>query len=146
MSEDAKAETPDPQDPLSLEDSLRKVGSAGREGIDAAFDTGRALRGLVAADFALARGALGRAVAWIGVAIAFGASSWLLLMGVLIALLQSSGMSWLVALSIVAALSLGITALGIWQALRYLEHTQLDATRRQLRELGLIGDSDEAVS
>lgn len=125
----------------SLEESLRRVGQAGREGLSAAFDSGRAWRGLVAADFALARSALGRALAWVGVAIAFGASSWLLLMAALVSLLQRFGLSWLAALSIAALLSLAVTAVAAWQALRYFEHTRLDATRRQLARLG-IGDRD----
>ncbi len=130
------------QDPPSLEESLHRVGQAGREGLSAAFESGRAWRGLVAADFALARSALGRALAWVGVAIAFGASSWLLLMAALVSLLQRFGLSWLAALSIAALLSLAVTAVAAWQALRYLEHTRLDATRRQLARLG-IGDRDE---
>ena len=129
------------QDPPSLEESLHRVGQAGREGLSAAFESGRAWRGLVAADFALARSALGRALAWVGVAIAFGASSWLLLMAALVSLLQRFGLSWLAALSIAALLSLAVTAVAAWQALRYLEHTRLDATRRQLARLG-IGDRD----
>src|SRR3546814_5516050 len=58
-------------------------------------DTGRALRRLVSADLALARSAMGRALAWVAVAIVFGASAWLLVMGVLTALLHSLGLSWL---------------------------------------------------
>jgi hypothetical protein len=64
-------------------------------------------------------GALGRAVAWIAVAIVFGASSWLLLMGVLIASLQRFGLSWLASMALAAGLSLCVTAFGIWQALRF---------------------------
>ena len=90
----------------SLEDSLRRLEQAGREGLGNAAGTVRALRMLVAADVALAWGALGRAVAWIAVGIAFGASSWLLLMGVLIAALQSFGLSWLAAMAVAAGLSL----------------------------------------
>jgi len=68
------------QGPLPLEDAVREIGDAGREGLSAALDTGRALRGLLIADLALARSALGRALMWVAVAIVFGASSWLLLM------------------------------------------------------------------
>ena len=46
-----------------------------------------------AADVALAWGGLGRAVAWIAVGIAFGASSWLLLMGVTTAGLAVAGLA-----------------------------------------------------
>lgn len=130
--------------PASLEESLHRVAGAGRESLSAAFDSGRAWRGLVAADLALARSALGRALAWVGVAIAFGASSWLLLMAALVSLLQRFGMSWLAALSIAALLSLGVTAFAGWRAMAYFEHTKLDATRRQLARLGLGGhDGDD---
>jgi uncharacterized membrane protein YqjE len=78
------------------------------------------------------------------VAIVFGASSWLLLMGVLIASLQRFGLSWLASMAIAAGLSLCVTAFGIWQALRFLRHTWLKATRRQLRRLGLGNDDEEA--
>jgi hypothetical protein len=79
---------------------------------------------------------------WMSVAAAFGVSSWLLLMGALIALLQRMGLSWLGALSVAAGLSLAITALGVWQTLRYFGFSRMDATRRQLKAMGL-GDDDE---
>ena len=130
--------------PPSLEESLRRVTDAGREGLSSAFDSGRAWRGLIAADLSLARSALGRALAWVGVAIAFGASSWLLLMAALVSLLQRLGLSWLAALGIAALMSLGVTAFAGWRALHYFEHTRLEATRRQLARLGLVGhDPDD---
>lgn len=132
------------QGPLPLEDAVREIGDAGREGLSAALDTGRALRGLLIADLALARSALGRALMWVAVAIVFGASSWLLLMAALIALLQGVlGWSWLASMSAAAGLSLVVTAIGAWQALRYFEHTRLSATRRQLRRMGLGHDDDD---
>lgn len=132
------------QGPLPLEDAVREIGDAGREGLSAALDTGRALRGLLIADLALARSALGRALMWVAVAIVFGASSWLLLMAALIALLQGVlGWSWLASMSTAAGLSLVVTALGAWQALRYFEYTRLAATRRQLRRMGLGHDDDD---
>ena len=130
-------------DAPAIEQAFAEIGTAGRESLSAALDTGRALRGLVAADLALARGALGRALLWVSVAIIFGASSWLLLMAVLIAVLNGMlGWSWMASMAVAAGLSLLVTGIGAWQALRYFEHTRLDATRRQLRRLG-IGDDDE---
>ncbi|MFT3761376.1 MAG: phage holin family protein [Pseudoxanthomonas sp.] len=126
----------------SLEDSLRQFGQAGRAGAASAMDAGRALRGLVAADLALARAALVRTLVWLAVAAIFGASSWLLLMATLIAALQRFGISWLASLGIAAGLSLAVTALGAWQTTRYFAHTRLDATRRQLAKLGIGGDDD----
>jgi hypothetical protein len=130
-------DTPPPPD---LIDSLKEVGEAGRAAFGSAKDTGRAMRALVSADFALARSAFGRALAWAGVAIVFGASAWLLVTGALIALMQRFGFSWLQSLSFAALLSLGITALAIWKVGRYFDHTGMHATRRQLSRLGLFDE------
>lgn len=130
--------------PPSIDEAYRDIADAGREGLSAALDTGRALRGLLIADLALARSALGRALLWVSVAIVFGASSWLLLMAALIALLQGLfGWSWLASMSTAAGLSLIVTGVGVWQALRYFEYTRLSATRRQLRRLGLGHDDED---
>ncbi|WP_379654749.1 phage holin family protein [Pseudoxanthomonas sp. UC19_8] len=126
----------------SLDESLRRVGKAGRDSLSSAVATAKSLRRLVLADFALARASLARAMVWMSVAAAFGVSSWLLLMGALIALLQRLGLSWLGALSVAAGLSLAITALGVWQTLRYFGFSRMEATRRQLKAMGL-GDDDE---
>jgi len=130
-------------DAPSLEDSLKQFGKAGRDGFGAAVDTGRALRSLFAADFALARASIARACAWLAVAVTFGASSWLLLMGAFIALLQRLGLSWLSSMAVASLVSVVITGLAMWQVLRYFEFTRLDATRRQLRKLGIGGDDEE---
>lgn len=135
--DDAAAAAPD------LAESLRELGASGRAGVAAATDAARALRSLVAADLSLARSALGRALALVGVAIVFGASAWLLLVATLVAFLASLGLSWFAAALIGAALSLAVTAYAGWQAMRYFEHTRLLATRRQLARLG-IGELSDA--
>jgi len=139
------AAAPDPAEAErpSLEQSFREFGQAGREGLNATLEASRALRKLVVADLALARAALARALVWLTIAVAFGASAWMLLMGALIAVLQRLGWSWLASISATAAFSLVVTALGAWQALRYFEMSKLDATRRQLAKLGIGGDDDE---
>ncbi|MDR6675394.1 phage holin family protein [Xanthomonas sp. 1678] len=145
QARDSAAAAPDPAaaERPSLEESFREFGNAGREGLAATLEASRALRKLVAADLALARAALARALVWLTVAVAFGASAWMLLMGALIAVLQRLGWSWLASISATAAFSLVVTALGAWQALRYFEMSKLDATRRQLAKLGIGGDDDE---
>ncbi len=95
------------------------------------------------ADLALARAAMARALVWLTVSVAFGASAWMLLMGALIAVLQRLGWSWLASISATAAFSLVVTALGAWQALRHFEMSKLDATRRQLAKLGIGGEDDD---
>ncbi|WP_244244022.1 phage holin family protein [Marilutibacter alkalisoli] len=127
-----------------FEQAMRDIGGAGRESLGAAADAARALRGLLLADLSLARSALGHALAWMGVALAFGAAACLLAMGAVIALLQALGLSWLASLSITAATSIAVTALGVWMVLRYLRHTSLEATRRQLRRMGLGDETDGA--
>lgn len=125
-----------PQAAPGIEDALRGLREEGRAGLKAATDAAKALRILVAADIALARSAFGRALAFTAVAIAFGASSWLLLMAVMVSALQAAGLSWLVSLLIAALLSVAITAGAGYAAMRYFEHTRLKATRRQFARLG----------
>ena len=129
-------EQPQPRDAPGLEEALRGLGEEGRAGLKAATDVAKALRILVAADISLARSAFGRTLAFTAVAIAFGASSWLLLMAAMIAAMQAAGMSWLLALLIAAVLSVAITAGAGYAAMRYFEHTRLQATRRQFARLG----------
>jgi membrane protein implicated in regulation of membrane protease activity len=72
------------------------------------------------------------------VAIAFGASAWLLLMATLIvALSRGLGWPWPLSLLLTAVLSVAITLYAGWRAMRYFEHTRLKATRRQFARLGL---------
>ncbi|MCA0393718.1 MAG: phage holin family protein, partial [Proteobacteria bacterium] len=123
-----------------MDETVRAIGSEGKATLDAARDTGRALRQLASADFALARSALGRALAWTAVAIVFGASSWLLAMGALIALLQAFGLSWLASIACAAALSLAVTGLAIWRVSVFFDLAGMHATRRQLARLGLFNE------
>ena len=135
--EDAPHAEPSAQAAPGIEEALRELGEEGRAGLKAARDVGKALRILVAADISLARSAFGRTLALTGVAIAFGASAWLLLMAALIVGMQGAGLSWLVSLLIAAALSIAVTVGAGMAAMRYFEHTRLQATRRQLARLGI---------
>ncbi|MGH8028243.1 MAG: phage holin family protein, partial [Pseudoxanthomonas sp.] len=143
MSEHAsERERPDePGDEAAphLDESVRRIGASGKAALDSAKDTGRALRSLVSADLALARSALGRALAWVAVGIVFGASAWLLVIAALIAVLQRLGWSWLQSLSFAAALSIAVTAVAVWRTILYFDRAGMHATRRQLSRLG-IGD------
>lgn len=78
----------------------------------------------------------------------FGASSWLLLAGAIIALLQRAGLSWFQAMFYTALASLLVTALAAWRVFFYFDHTGLNATRRQLVKLGIFDDpiEDEDVA
>ena len=118
--------------------AFREVGEAGRSGLGAARDAGKAMRTLVAADVSLARSAFGRTLALTGVAIAFGATTWLMLMGALVAgLVLKFGWAWWLAMLLTAALSAVATAGATWGAMRYFDHTRMKATRRQLARLGI---------
>jgi len=134
--------TPPPEDTPApgLEESLRQVGDAGKATLDSARDTGRALRRLVSADLAMARSAFGRGLAWAGIAVVFGASSWLLLTGAIIALLQRLGLSWFESLLFTALASVAVTGLAVWRVTYFFDHTGLHATRRQLSRLGLFDE------
>lgn len=124
--------------PPDLLEAMRQIGATGRASLGAAGDTAKALRKLVVSDVALARSALGRTLALTGFAIAFGASAWLLLMATLVVFLSRQlGLSWSLALLIPALLSVATTAIAGWFAMRYFEHTRLQATRRQLARLGI---------
>ena len=124
------------QTAAGIEDSLRGLRDEGRAGLKAATEVAKALRILVAADISLARSALGRMLACTAVAIVFGASSWLLLMAAMVASLQAAGLSWLLSLLLAALLCLAITAAAGIAAMRYFDHTRLQATRRQFARLG----------
>lgn len=128
--------------PPHLDESVRRIGAAGKATLASAKDTGRALRSLISADLALARSALGRALAWVAVGIVFGASAWLLVVGALIAVLQRLGWSWLQSLSFAAVLSSVVTGIAVWRTIHYFDRAGMHATRRQLARLG-IGDEDE---
>jgi len=102
-----------------IEESLRELGATGRATWEAGRDASKAFRILLSADISLARSAFGRTLAFTGVAIAFGASAWLLLMAALIAWLSMGlGWPWALALLGTAALSIVITGLGGWRAMR----------------------------
>jgi len=121
-----------------IEDSLRELGATGRATWDAGRDAAKAFRILVSADISLARSAFGRTLALTAVAIVFGASAWLLLMAALIAWLSLGlGWAWSFSLLLTGGLSLVITGLAGWMAMRYFEHTRFQATRRQLARLGI---------
>ena len=129
---------PVPAAASELLDTLRELGASGRATWTAGRDAATAFRILVSADISLARSAFGRTLAFTGVAIAFGASAWLLLMAALIAWLSLGlGWNWSLALLTTAGVSLAVTAVAGWMAIRYFEHTRMQATRRQLARLGI---------
>ena len=139
----------DPREPASadsapgIDETVRQLGATGRATWAAGRDASKAFRILLAADVSLARSAFGRTLAFTGAAIAFGASAWLLLMAALIAGLNLwLGWSWSVSLLLTGVLSAAITVAAGWQAMRYFDHTRLQATRRQLARMGIGELSD----
>ena len=124
--------------PPGLADALRELGATSRSTWSAGREAATAFRILVSADISLARSAFGRTLALTGVAIAFGASAWLLLMAALIAWLSLGlGWAWSLSLLLCAGVSLVVTGLAGWLAMHYFEHTRMQATRRQLARLGI---------
>ena len=126
-----------------IDETIRQVGQTGREAISATADSLRALRGLLSADIAMARSAMGRALAWTGVAVVFGASAWLLATAAAVALMQRMGLSWLSALSVAALFNVVVTALAAWRTSRFFDYMGLHAPRRQLTRMGLFQEDDE---
>lgn len=139
MAEPGEQPTPDERASApGIDDAVRELGATGRATLNAGRDAGKAFRILLAADISLARSAFGRTLAMTGVAIAFGASAWLLLMASLIVwLTRGLGMAWSLALLLTALLSVAVTVAAAWSASRYFEHTRMQATRRQLARLGI---------
>ncbi|MDR6993258.1 hypothetical protein J2X52_003399 [Luteimonas sp. 3794] len=134
-AERAPGETP------HLDESIRRIRAAATETFSSGLDSGRALRKLMSADFALSRSALGRALAWSAVSVVFGASAWLLAMGAAIALLQSWGLSWLASISIATLISLIVTAIAAWRVSVFFDYAGMHATRRQLARLGMFSEA-----
>src|SRR6478735_9089350 len=97
----------DEREAPGLADALRELGATGKATWSAGREAATAFRILVSADISLARSAFGRTLAFTGVAIAFGASAWLLLMAALIAWL-SMGLGWPWALSLLLTAALSI--------------------------------------
>jgi hypothetical protein len=121
-----------------IDELVRELGAAGSATWQAGREAGKALRILVSADISLARSAFGRSLAFAGVAVALGASAWLLLMATLVVwLAQGLGWPWSASLLLPALLSLACAGLAAWSAMRYFEHTRMKATRRQLARLGV---------
>jgi hypothetical protein len=130
----------------AVDELLDAAGSTWTAGSDAL----KAFRILLLADVSLARSAFGRTLAMTGVAIAAGASAWLLLMtAVIVFLSRQLGVPWAAALLGCAALSGAIATWAVWRADRYFDDTRLRASRRQLARLGigeLAGTLPEANS
>jgi uncharacterized membrane protein YqjE len=141
---DSAGEADADQEPAPhLDESVRRVAAAGRETFGAGRDTARAVRRLVGADLALARGAIIRALPWAALALVFAFSTWLMLLAVMVAAFHAMGLGWLATTALSAAISLLATALAGWRVAAYLRHAGLQATRRQLARFGLFQHEEE---
>ncbi len=125
---------PQPETP-DLGATLSALGDESRASVRAALAAGQALRALVAADLALARAALWRALIFAGVAAALGAAAWLLLLAAGVAGLRALGVPWAAALLIAAAVGAAGAIVSTFVARRCLGQSGLEATRRQLARL-----------
>lgn len=131
-----------PESAPHLDESVRRVAAAGRETLGASRDTVRALRRLVGADLALARGAVARALPWAVVALVLAFSTWLMLLALMVVAFHTMGLGWLAATALSAGISLVATALAGWRVVAYLRHAGMQATRRQLARFGLFHGED----
>lgn len=123
-----------------LEQSLRNATKAGWAALGSGKATVIALRRLFFYDIAMACSAFGHGVLWACMLVIFGATSWLLLAGTLIALMQWFGLSWLQSVSFTAIASLLMTGIALWRSIHFFELMSLQATRRQLQQLGIFSD------
>ena len=126
-----------------LVDAAKNIGNATREAGRSAWQVATSFRSLVAADFALSRSAFGLTLVYAGIAIATGASAWLLMMAVLVVALQSTGLSLLWSLALPALLSAVGAGICTWIGSKVFEDTQMRATRRQLARIGLAEDPEQ---
>ncbi|WP_298579745.1 phage holin family protein [uncultured Luteimonas sp.] len=118
-----------------IDETLRELNAARRDTLHGARNTASALRDLAAADFALARSAMGRGLALGGIAALLGSSAWLLLTAVLVAGVHALGLDWVWALLVVALAYLAVAGICVWRMRGYLDHMGMQATRRQLSRL-----------
>lgn len=124
--------------PPDILEAFRQVSEGGKASFAATFASTRALRSLLLADLALARSALGHGLAFTAVAVVLGAVGGLLLMAALVTVLATKiGLSWWFSLLLVGLLCFSATVFSAWRAMRYFEHTGLQATRRQLAKIGI---------
>ena len=131
-----------PTEAPDLEQSLRDAVHSGRDALGSGKATATALRRLLFYDLAMARSAFGHGVLWACVLVIFGATSWLLLAGTLIALLRWFNLSWLQSVFFTALASLFMTGVAVWRAIHFFELMSLQATRRQLQQLGIFRDEE----
>ena len=135
-----------PADAPGLGEALHALGDQSQQSLRAALATGHALRGLLAADLALAKAAFGRSLVFAVTATALAISTWLLLLAALVAGLRALGLPWAAALLIAAAVGATGAVLSALAARRSIAHADLKATRRQLAALFPEPDSNTAAS
>lgn len=123
----------------SLDEAVRQIGAAGKTLGTELWGVGTAFRDLFMADLALSRSALLRVLALSGLSVVLGTTAWLYLMAMGVLGLRAMGLPWWVAVGAPALVSLLGMALCVWLALRALDDSRFNATRRQLARFG-IGD------
>lgn len=126
-------------------EDVRNLKDHARSTVRGGVDSFAALRRLAMAELNLSRHAVGRSMVWLAVAIAFGASFWLLLMaGSVVALHDKLGWSWLVSLFVAAGVSLLVMLVGALRVKHYFSYTGLDSTRRELALFGIGDEHDDS--
>jgi hypothetical protein len=119
-----------------LSDELRNIAAQGGEAMDALQRTLEAAHDLLMAEAALAREATLRIAALVLTACVLLLGGWLCLMAALAVWLRSVGLSWMVAVAAVAAISLVLGALALWRAARLAPLLGFPRSRRQLQQQG----------
>lgn len=146
MGESNSNPSPGPGHAPGLGESAKRIGDSGKASLDSALATGRALRHLVSADFALAQAAIIRIVIWAVVAGLFASATWLLTITGAILALHALGLSLLVSSLIGILISLLLTGFAIWRVSVFVKDASMRRTRQQLRRFGLfLPDEDEST-
>lgn len=121
---------PIPPDPLPLGDAARRIIAAGGALGEDLAGAGVALGELAAAEFALSRSAIVRAVLMLAIALVLGLGAWLYAMAAAALGLRALGLAWWAAVGIPALVSLFTALCCLWLARRALIDASFRRTRR----------------
>ena len=117
-------------DPLPLGEAARRIFAAGGALGHDLTGAGAALGELAAAEFALSRSAVLRAVVLLAIAVVLGMAAWLYAMATAALGLHALGLEWWAAVGIPALVSLAAALCCLWLARRALVDASFRRTRR----------------
>lgn len=126
---------PVPPEPLPLGDAARRIFEAGGALGRDLTGAGAALGELAAAEFALSRSAVLRAVLLLAFVVVLGMSAWLYAMAATALGLRALGLAWWAAVGIPALISLVAALTCLWLARTAMVDASFQRTRRVFAQL-----------